>query len=994
MSGTDDSGDTFLFSATDAARADAAPKQLAGRYTLLGLLGEGGGGQVYEGRDEVTGAVVALKRLRGGHARREVREIAALRRLNVPGVVRLLDELVEEDGRWFVMERIYGEPFPGPLVGDPIARWERLAPTVRALLETLTQVHDEGMVHRDLKPDNVLVQADGSPVVLDFGLVRGSVLGSTITAAGALLGTPIWIAPEQLMGGEVDGRADLYAVGSMIYAALAGRPPFPGEAWSLRTQRDPPDLLVLCPGLPIRLARAIHAMLARIPEHRPPTAAAAWRALRGEAASDQLPWLGSRVPVDALLVAARLGASALLGGAPGTGRTRCLREVAAVLEREGRPVAWVMPASRPFGSLAGVVAPATDSGDVSEAVRAGLLGWLQTGVLIVDDTAIDRWTRRLLASLHDRGVILHVAGPDEPAEVSTSPLTEEDLRPLFLGPDAFLHLSEDSAALMFARTRGLQVRVDLEARAWVRAQVARWEQGQLRVSRSGLDRLLCTLRVSTPAERELDLEPSLARLLAWIQLATPHGTVPLLARLMAQEEWMVGLEVDELQRLGAIFCDDEGHLSALVRPRTPTLWRGSERLKAHRLIADALPSRSLDRIQHLLAADAGDEVCREATSLARVWRLEGRAAAASALLLEVLRYLQQSSELPHTYGFEEELVLSAVAQEAPAVLRETLHHLERGHTPPWQIALLRAAVALATGDHQRAEALLIKAGAPPTRASERVWWDLRVRAAWLAGDERIRLVVEQATDWARDAGLLDDLAYWEGRQAYRSGDYQRAADCFRRAAAQTDDTGRQLDALLEAARAMLETGDLDGGASVADEAVALAIDTRRSIYEARAIFLARAARARGETPPSPRPDLVDALSVLDTPALEGRMATVEAWAAWRSGRREEALLMAERAERCLSRSGTSVGVLYARAMSCSFRPDDVSEGDARSLVEETRRCPLPEVVLDVLALLASAGLLPADELPQLAALARSFPNPRLRRGVFSPAEAIELAIAG
>ncbi|MEO1233903.1 MAG: serine/threonine-protein kinase, partial [Myxococcota bacterium] len=191
-------------------------------------LGRGAFGEVFRCVDEVTGHDVALKRLRPLaplDGQRVRREICALRLLREPGVVRLLDDFEEDEAVHLVMSLVDGKPFPGAFVDG----WDSLEPVVVSILETLARVHSAGVVHRDLKPANVLVDARASPVLLDFGLASGSVIGDRLTTDGEIVGTPHYLAPEQAFGAEVDGRADLYALGAMLYEALSGRVPHAGE---------------------------------------------------------------------------------------------------------------------------------------------------------------------------------------------------------------------------------------------------------------------------------------------------------------------------------------------------------------------------------------------------------------------------------------------------------------------------------------------------------------------------------------------------------------------------------------------------------------------------------------------------------------------------------------------------------------------------------------------------------------------------------------------
>jgi len=204
---------------------------LAGRYELGAFLGAGGSGRVYEARDHLAQQPVAVKLVprRAGRDRVIRRELVALRMLDLPGVVRLLDEgeveprdrvglAVDSSGvRFLVMELLPGGPF------DTLASrggWSFWAAEAHALLGALARVHYAGFVHRDLKPGNVLLNAQGWPVITDFGLAREPALDEA--RRGVREGTPRYMAPEQLAGEPGDVRSDLHAVGAMFAEMLEG----------------------------------------------------------------------------------------------------------------------------------------------------------------------------------------------------------------------------------------------------------------------------------------------------------------------------------------------------------------------------------------------------------------------------------------------------------------------------------------------------------------------------------------------------------------------------------------------------------------------------------------------------------------------------------------------------------------------------------------------------------------------------------------------------
>jgi serine/threonine-protein kinase len=244
--------------------------KVAGRYELGRELGRGGMASVWLARDEELDRVVALKlvaeHLAGDPELRTrfVREARIAAGLSHPNIVRVYD-VGESEGRpYIVMEHVDGPSLAGRRVDADEA--VDIALQVCAGLE---HAHAHGVVHRDLKPHNLLRRADGMIKIADFGIARAASL-TRITQVGTVLGTAQYLAPEQAAGEEVTEKADLYALGATLHELLAGRPPEPGAAG--------------LSGVPARLEDAIMRCLARRPEYRP--SASELRALlRGEAAT-------------------------------------------------------------------------------------------------------------------------------------------------------------------------------------------------------------------------------------------------------------------------------------------------------------------------------------------------------------------------------------------------------------------------------------------------------------------------------------------------------------------------------------------------------------------------------------------------------------------------------------------------------------------------------------------------------------------------------------
>lgn len=260
---------------SDSLLPPGSSRVLGGRYELLGLIGMGGMGAVYRVRDAVLNEIVALKMLRPGFAAdteslvQFLQEVRLARRVTHKNVARTYD-LGEADGqRFLTMELVEGLTLAALVDASqrlPIARTIEIA---IAICDGVAAAHDAGVIHRDLKPDNVAVAHDGRVVVMDFGVARG--LGDTKESAGFIVGTPGYMAPEQAQNAELDGRADQYAIGTMMFEMLTGQLPFPGPALTpiLRAVIEaPPNPRTLRPEIPDALAKVVVRCLARAREER------------------------------------------------------------------------------------------------------------------------------------------------------------------------------------------------------------------------------------------------------------------------------------------------------------------------------------------------------------------------------------------------------------------------------------------------------------------------------------------------------------------------------------------------------------------------------------------------------------------------------------------------------------------------------------------------------------------------------------------------------
>ncbi|MFF3840296.1 serine/threonine-protein kinase [Streptomyces sp. NPDC001930] len=250
---------------------------LAGRYRLGGVLGRGGMGTVWRAVDETLGRTVAVKELRFPTSidddekrrliTRTLREAKAIARIRNNGAVTVYDVVDEDDRPWIVMELIEGKSLADAVREDGTLTPRRAAEVGLAILDVLRSAHREGILHRDVKPSNVLIAEDGRVVLTDFGIAQ--VEGDpSITSTGMLVGAPSYISPERARGHKPGPAADMWSLGGLIYAAVEGSPPYDkGSAIATLTAVmtepvDPPK------NAGPELEKVIYGLLAKDPAQR------------------------------------------------------------------------------------------------------------------------------------------------------------------------------------------------------------------------------------------------------------------------------------------------------------------------------------------------------------------------------------------------------------------------------------------------------------------------------------------------------------------------------------------------------------------------------------------------------------------------------------------------------------------------------------------------------------------------------------------------------
>jgi len=254
----------------------------AGRYLIESVLGRGGMGTVYKAKDTELGDVVAIKTLRpelvadDDSRERFKDEIRLTRRITHRNVVRTHD-FGETHGLWYItMEYVEGLTVRDLLDSRGTLGVESALAIGTQLAESLSVAHAIGVIHRDIKPQNLLLDAEGVLKVMDFGVARLAESTARHTQAGMIVGTPAYMSPEQLMGENVDARSDLYAAGAVLYELLAGRLPLDGPTvmglFAKVLAEEPPRLSSLVPDLPPAMDELVMQLLAKRPEDRIPSA--------------------------------------------------------------------------------------------------------------------------------------------------------------------------------------------------------------------------------------------------------------------------------------------------------------------------------------------------------------------------------------------------------------------------------------------------------------------------------------------------------------------------------------------------------------------------------------------------------------------------------------------------------------------------------------------------------------------------------------------------
>ena len=251
-----------------------------GRYKPVETLGTGGMATVWKAKDTVLDRWVAIKRLLPHLANdpdiseRFEREARASARLNHPGIVAIYDSGVDDDGAYIVLEYVDGESLAQRLAREGHLDPATTAGIVGQVASALDYAHENGVVHRDVKPSNLILAEDGTVQLADFGIARSLNHPATLTEPGVLVGTLAYLSPEVIAGDPITASSDIYSLGAVTYEMLAGRPPFEADNVGALMDAIRSGGVPLNPSVPDEMLSRISEAMSLDSEHRPVTAGA------------------------------------------------------------------------------------------------------------------------------------------------------------------------------------------------------------------------------------------------------------------------------------------------------------------------------------------------------------------------------------------------------------------------------------------------------------------------------------------------------------------------------------------------------------------------------------------------------------------------------------------------------------------------------------------------------------------------------------------------
>ena len=807
---------------------------LQDRYRLDAELGMGGMGVVYRAHDTVLDRDVAVKLLRasglGTEGReRMLREAQAIARLNHPNIVQVFDAGELDKKPYIVMELVEGSS----LHEQPPKDFPGIVRVARQICAALEHAHKNGIIHRDLKPENVIIAPDGSAKLMDFGLARS--VASRMTSEGEITGTVFYLAPELALAKDFDGRADLYALGVMLYELTTGELPFSkGDPLTVISQHIhasaiPPRSKV--PTMPPLLEQLIQQLMSKDPVERPESAAATAQLLDSPSLLDlqaetdrelallariargrfigRAPELKQARSLWAQAVAGQ-GTTLLISVEPGIGKTRFLRELATHVE--------VSSGVALFGeAYEGSGAPYAPFG---EAIRRGLQRTRQAGLELPPVVLAD-----LLALVPE----LHPYYPDTPPNPTLTPQAEQQRQ--FESVVAFFSSLSEAAPVLLA----------LDDAHWA-------DSGSLSLLRHLARRTRRQRLLLSATYREVELDEARPLHEALLDLDRNRLATRLkLSRFTREEtrDLLFAIFEEEItpEFLAGIYRETEGNPFFIEEVCKALVEAGKihfEDGRWHRpeMGELAIPQSVRMAIQSRVTAlpETTQEVLRLAAVLGREFEYETLAEACELeeeTLIEALESAQRAQLIEEINGgdvrfsFVHALIPTTIAEGVRTLRRRRLHrraadayaNLEaEGHLrsaldlvedPQQSIELLERLGAVLSRLGRFQEAIdAWRRGIELARAQEDLeelarLFALAARAAWEGGDPKAGLELAQegmqAVTEAPDSPGLADLYHETARALFFNGERQKGTETVRtalRMAEQTGATRVQVEALI------------------------------------------------------------------------------------------------------------------------------------------------------------------------------------------------------
>lgn len=940
------------------------------RFVLQEVIGRGASGAVYRAHDGWTGRTVAVKvmpNLAPEHLPQVRHEISALRMLRLPGVVRLLEDGRHQQVHYLAMDFIQGRPFPS--CHDPLP-WDQLRELALNLLEVLAQVHHTGIIHRDLKPANILVHDNNSLTLVDFGLSTGPALEQHQNNQGRILGTPAYLAPEQIRGNTLTPATDLYAVGVILYEAISGHSPFPNDEGLISIMRS---RLRRIPEVPVPRDRAtprpilelIRDLIQPDPAKRPQNALQLLSSFRGHTRriNRDPPMLDRREIIEQLTQAALQGRSLTLWGASGMGKTRCLREVRDLLLEQQRKPIWLQASQEPLGSLRHALRlPDPEDHQSLEDLTQQILQHLEEHsphpVLLVDeDRRLDIWSLRLLEQLQRRCSVLRVASRLADAQIHLTGLKPEALQVLFLGPERIRHIPSRAAEALWYQSAGNPRQIARVLRTWQRLGLIQPEGDRYRVSYETLDQL----RTSSSATRERDpqetpaqLEPQTQALLRWVGLAWPHSSPMQLRQLTGWPLWEIQARLETMLHQGLAYSSPQGSYFVLDPPAAPS--DPEAQRQAHLAIARILPSGTPERLSHLMRAHAYQEVIQEALFMASRAQQERNPLYALHALEEALRIARILSDPAQEEALLQEWFRLISGTNQFRYTDRLLLELSRVRHPSHELQRLERFVRLTQSpptDQRRLEAL--EALGPfedPELESHR----LQMRIFFSGRDpEAAQLALRDFEDWAatqRHPAVQRRLQVAHSRLAYSRGDFLAAAEHASQNLHPPNSYGFVL-AAINTLVALVEVPRLEQAQQLITQALEVAQRLGDPMMECKCESLQRQIHYRAGQDSPPDQELLEAAPLMQAPVHEALLYLQEAAFAWRVGLLDQARELALRAARGTMESNahSAAAMALALAQLCGHRLEQTQ----RDLIGEILPRLSARLCLQVLGMLALAS---------------------------------------